>query len=126
MQAVSCAFDHLGRRHSPAGASVHSTHIVLSLQSNMSASSSRLSEEATLSTSGHSETIRDPLRNNISPVVTDVISNAMNVISLLEAFSGMIPAPPFIEAICTLVKAIVKTVQVSISCAPRHAVRLVR
>ena len=62
---------------------------------------------------------RDPLHDNISPLVTDAISNALNVLALLEAFSGMIPAPPFIESIFTLVKVIVKTVQVPISCGSR-------
>ncbi|EPS99488.1 hypothetical protein FOMPIDRAFT_1050526 [Fomitopsis schrenkii] len=56
------------------------------------------------STTDHAETARDPLRNIISPLVTNVISNTINVIALLEAFSGMIPAPP--ETVFTLVKAI--------------------
>lgn len=64
----------------------------------------------------HAETAKDPLRSNISPLVTDVISNAINVIPLLEAFSGMIPAPPFTDTDFTLIKVIIKTVQVSILC----------
>ncbi|KAI0719893.1 hypothetical protein C8Q72DRAFT_110500 [Fomitopsis betulina] len=59
----------------------------------------------------HAETAKDPLRSNISPLVTDVISNAINVIPLLEAFSGMIPAPPFTDTDFTLIKVIIKTVQ---------------
>ena len=81
--------------------------------STMSAVASDITEDDTPSNLNHSETVKDPLRNNISPVVTDIISNAINVISLLEAFSGMIPAPPFVATIFTLVKVIVKLVQVS-------------
>ena len=89
--------------------------------STLPVSSSCNSEMATPSDSNLPEIARDQLHDNISPFITDAISNALNVIALLEAFSGMIPAPPFIESIFTLVKVIVKTVQVPISCGSRSS-----
>ncbi|KAH9832014.1 uncharacterized protein C8Q71DRAFT_726531 [Rhodofomes roseus] len=74
--------------------------------------STRSTSQAVVSAeSTESAPVRDPLRNNISPLVTDVVANGLILLEVLQSVSGLLPAPPFLDTILSVVKWIVKTVQ---------------